>query len=106
MSKSKSFSGLPDITQMSAVYGDRTFNRYIVHERPISYGASLVTNLSSKDGKLYKNGVLILDSIQIKTCLTDLMSFLRDIENPVLVAHTAETFDVMVLCNKIIQCNI
>ena len=100
------FSGLPNITQMSAVYGDRTFNRYIVPEKPISYGASLVTNLSSKDGKLYKNGVLIMDSIQIKTCLTDLMSFLRDIENPVLVAHNAETFDAMVLCNKIIQCNI
>ena len=27
-----SFSGLPDITQMSAVYGDRTFSRYIVPE--------------------------------------------------------------------------
>ena len=99
-------SGLADITQISAVHDNKEFNKYVVPVKPITFGASMVTNLSTKDGQLFKNGVLVTDSVSIQSCLIDFKSFLSSIQNVILIGHNSENFDAIVLCNKFIQCNI
>ena len=68
-------SGLADITQISAVHDNKEFNKYVVPVKPITFGASMVTNLSTKDGQLFKNGVLVTDSVSIQSCLIEFRSF-------------------------------
>ena len=99
-------SGLAHITQISAVHDNKEFNKYVVPVKPITFGASMVTNLSTKDGQLLKNGVLVTDSVSIQSCLIEFKSFLSSIQNVILIGHNSEKFDAIVLCNKFIQCNI
>ena len=67
-------SGLADITQISAVHDDKEFNKYVVPDKPITSGASMVVNLSTKDGQLFRNGELVTDSVSIQSCLIEFRS--------------------------------
>ena len=68
--------------------------------KPISYGASAVTQLAVKDNKLYRNGSLV-QTVSIDECLFTFKEFLQNIINPVLVGHNIDNFDSIVLCNKL-----
>ncbi|XP_021373023.1 uncharacterized protein LOC110463022 [Mizuhopecten yessoensis] len=88
-------SGLSDIVQLSARTGEQTFSRYVLPTKPITEEATRITGLAVKAGHLYKDGVLV-ESVSLKTCVTDFAEWLSTFPSPVLVAHNAK-FDGMVL---------
>ena len=85
-------SGLADITQISAVHDDKDLNKYVFPVKPITFVASMVTNFSTKDGQLFKNGGLVTDSVLILSCLIEFKSFLSSIQNATLLVITQKKF--------------
>lgn len=86
-----------DITQLSAVCGDRVFNAYTVPRCAISRGASRVTGFTVRAGRLFYCGDPVKTVYHVDA-LTSFIKFLRSFRRPVLlVAHNAKRFDAPVL---------
>ncbi|KAF5286732.1 hypothetical protein FQR65_LT12465 [Abscondita terminalis] len=96
-------SGLTDnceILQIAAQYKDKTFSVYIKPRREIPPGASAVNGLTNVNGELYLGGVKV-SSVPLIKALRKFLSFLIDINHPVvLTAHNCN-FDAKVLLNSI-----
>ena len=82
-----------DITQIAASTKDSTFNKYIMPVKSIEPGASKVTNLTTRGGKLLYKGKEV-QSYEVKDALKDFLSFLQLSSQPILVGHNCRSFDV------------
>ncbi|XP_076863356.1 DNA polymerase III PolC-type [Brachyhypopomus gauderio] len=85
-----------DIVQLSAISGSKTFNVYMLPRCTMSDGASKVTGLTTCDQQLFLHGQS-LDTIPVKEALISFISFLKTINNPLLVGHNCRRFDRPIL---------
>ena len=99
------FSRTSDILQISAVYGDNQFNRYITPTQNISKGASNVTKLTTVNGKLFHDGKAVT-TVSVQDAMSEFTAFLKTVKNPVLVGHNIKTFDLIFLYNNLTKCQL
>ncbi|XP_062246851.1 uncharacterized protein plex9.1 [Platichthys flesus] len=92
-----------DITQLSAVCGERLFNVYTLPSRAITEGAQRVTGLTVSNGGLFLRGNR-LHTIPIYEALTSFIAFLQSFQRPILLAaHNAKGFDAPILTRVLLQ---
>ncbi|XP_023693973.1 DNA polymerase III subunit epsilon-like [Paramormyrops kingsleyae] len=84
------------ILQLSAVCGERTFNKYVLPRHSITAGASRVTGFTVEGGRLLQHGHP-MPTVPLRQALIDFLTFLRGVQSPVLVAHNALDFDAPIL---------
>lgn len=89
-----------DILQISAICGDKKFNRYAKTRRCISEKTSKVNSLTLDKGVLKYRGLQV-HAVNIRTALQKFVKFLEKIENPVLVAQNGKDFDIPFLRAKL-----
>ena len=85
-----------DILQISAIYSNLEFNKYITPTQPISKGASDITKLTAINGHLYFEGNPV-DTVTTKEALLQFMKFLKKRDKPLLVGHNIKIFDLSFL---------
>ncbi|XP_026856856.2 protein PML [Electrophorus electricus] len=85
-----------DIVQLSAISGNKIFNVYMLPRCTMTDGASRVTGLTTCADGLFLHGQS-LDTIPVKEALKSFISFLKTINNPLLVGHNCRRFDSPIL---------
>ena len=85
-----------DVIQISAIQGNLEFNKYITPTKPISKEASEVTKLTVKNGELHYDGIAV-ETLNCEEALGQFITFLQNIDKPVLVGHNIRTFDLLLL---------
>lgn len=97
-----------DITQISAVCGEKVFDKYITPNQSISPQASEVTGLKMINGELCYKGSPVKATSQY-AALVDFTNFVEncssDNKKAVLVGHNIKMFDVPVLYNALCKNN-
>ena len=95
-----------DIIQLAARCSDGTvFSRYMVPKQPITKEASRVTGLSLQSGVLCKNGEPV-DTVDLKKCLSEFISYLDDKGTPLCLGHNIKSFDCHIIINHLTKCNL
>ena len=95
-----------DIPQISATDGKHDFNSYMVPTKPISAGASRVTQLTVRKGKLYHMGKPV-DAVAMKDALQKFVNWLKAKNKKVLLfAHNAKAFDSDRIIYTLTRCNL
>nr|XP_006814344.1 PREDICTED: protein PML-like [Saccoglossus kowalevskii] len=89
-----------EITQLSAVTGEKQFEGYILPKQHISPVVSRITHLMVKNGELCYQGQPV-KTMDLKTCLEKFLYFLLDVKNPILVGHSNHSFDCRYLITAI-----
>ncbi|XP_048829193.1 DNA polymerase III PolC-type-like [Brienomyrus brachyistius] len=89
-----------DIVQLSAVCGDRTFNKYVIPSHSITAGASRVTGFTVEGDRLLQHGQPVW-TVPLGQALIEFLTFLRGFHRPVLVAHNALDFDAPILLRNL-----
>lgn len=88
------------ITQIAAVGGGRTFNTYVIPTKPISEGASRVTQLSFYNNCLYHKGQPV-HAVSAIEALSSFIDFVCSFQTkPILVGHNIRRFDCPVLASN------
>ena len=82
---------MSDILQISAVYGNMEYNKYITPMQPISEGASEVTKLTVINGQLHYDGKPV-NTVTAEDALLGFINFLKGIVKPVHAGHNIRTF--------------
>ncbi|XP_068759819.1 uncharacterized protein [Montipora capricornis] len=95
-----------DITQTSATDGKHDFSSYIVPTKLISAGASRVTQLTVRKGKLYHMGKPV-DAVEMKDALQKFVNWLKaKNKKVVLFARSANAFDSKGIIYTLTRCNL
>lgn len=94
-----------NITQLSAISGDRTFNMYTLPHGSFTAGASRVTGLTVHNHVLLHHGQPV-DTVPLRELLSSFISFLRSFHKPLLAAHNAKRFDCPVLARALDECSL
>jgi len=95
-----------DIIQISATDGNHSFNSYMVPTKPISAGASRVTQITVKRGKLHHMGKPV-DAVEMKSALQKFVNWLKaNKKKVVLFAHNANAFDSKRIIYTLMRCNL
>ena len=94
-----------DILQIKAVHDNDKLNMYIYPSQQISKSASDVTKLTIVNGTLCYNGKKVLTT-STKGALSDFITFLKGIPNPVLVGHNIKSFYLLFLYNHLNRCQL
>ncbi|KAL1248053.1 hypothetical protein QQF64_023429 [Cirrhinus molitorella] len=91
-----------DIVQLSAISGDRTFNKYLLPRCTMTDGASRVTGLTV-DGPnlLFKRRPV--QTVPHSQALRDFITFLKTLNRPFLVGHNSKRFDWPILTRVLDQ---
>ncbi|GCC34945.1 hypothetical protein chiPu_0013422 [Chiloscyllium punctatum] len=85
-----------DIVQLSAVTGEKVFNKYIVPNKPMSKGAEKVTGIQVIDGILYLRGKS-QTTCSLQDAMTAFLKFLQSLDRPLLIGHNIWRFDSPVI---------
>ncbi|CAJ1056072.1 Hypothetical predicted protein [Xyrichtys novacula] len=81
-----------EITQLSAVCGERVFNVYILPEGQIDQETSYITGITVDDGVMYLKGERV-ETTPLAEALSSFIAFLRSFHLPVLLAaHNVNCF--------------
>ncbi|XP_073687424.1 protein PML-like [Garra rufa] len=89
-----------DIVQLAAVSGGHTFNLFMVPRRPMQPGASRITGFSVKRHRLLLHRKPVLTS-SLREALVSFITFLRVLNQPLLVGHNIRRFDCHVLARAL-----
>ena len=89
-----------DIVQLAAVYGEQTFNSYVMSEKEIDKRASDAPGLSVRKGKLYY-GEKPVKTLEVAECLKVFLDWCTAIGKVALVAHNCKNFDAFRLLFQI-----
>ena len=89
-----------DITQIAATSETGSYSAYILPTKKISAGASQVTGLTVRNGQMFHNNTFV-PSLTLHAALQNLISFIRNINDPLLVAHNAFRFDSRLLISSL-----
>ncbi len=82
-----------EILQLSACYSTQMFNYYVMPQNNVCQTITELTGISISDGQMYQHGQKV-DSVTISKCLSDFVSWLKSLNNPIiLVGHNCKTFD-------------
>ena len=81
-----------DILQLSAVFGEETYDQYITPTRSIAAGASQVTGLTAIGGVLIHNGTPV-NTLSLQATLQNFLAWLQDKKPVLLVGHNFKIFD-------------
>ncbi|XP_060699803.1 uncharacterized protein LOC132827212 isoform X1 [Hemiscyllium ocellatum] len=81
-----------DIVQLSAVSGEKIFNKYIVPKKPMSKRAEKVTGIQVIDGILYLRGKS-QTTCSLQDAMTAFLKFLQSLDRPLLIGHNIWRFD-------------
>lgn len=91
-----------EIIQLSAICGDDTFNAYTMPSGNVADGATKVTGLSVRDGRLYLHETPV-PTVPLRQVFTSFLAYIRSFQGPVLLAaHNAELFDGVIL-SRVLQ---
>ncbi|XP_051888279.1 maternal protein exuperantia-like [Pristis pectinata] len=85
-----------EIVQLSAVSGEKIFNKYILPGKPISEGASRINGFQVMDGVLYLQGEPQTTS-SVQDTMEAFLHFLQSLGTPLLVGHNNWKFDAPIL---------
>ena len=72
------------------------FNRYVLPTCPITTSATAVTGLYVSGGELFCHKEKV-QTVDIESCLSDFILWLKSFEKPVLVCHNGKVFDAVIL---------
>ncbi|XP_066557865.1 DNA polymerase III subunit epsilon [Amia ocellicauda] len=89
-----------DIIQLSAISGERTLNVYMLPRCNMTEEASRITGFTVEDSTLLLHGQPV-ETMTHKEALTYFMTFLRNLHQPLLVAHNGKRFDCPVLARTL-----
>ncbi|XP_067911721.1 protein PML-like isoform X2 [Heterodontus francisci] len=81
-----------DIVQLSAVSGEKIFNKYILPSRPMSAGAVTITGIQIMGGILYLRGQP-QPTCSLQEAMTAFLQFLQSLDRPLLAGHNIWKFD-------------
>ncbi|XP_067861589.1 protein PML-like isoform X2 [Heptranchias perlo] len=85
-----------DIVQLSAVSGEKIFDKYTLPSNPISAGAAAINGLQVMDGILYLRGEP-QPTCSLQDAMADFLQFLQTINKPLLAGHNIWKFDCPVI---------
>ena len=80
--------------------GDKEYDQYVLPIKPIDIKATQTHHIRLENNKLYKYNEL-LNTADLKTCITNFNNFLCTFNNPVLVCHNGKKFVSIILANSI-----
>lgn len=90
-----------DITQIAAVCGNKTFNRYIRPEAEISLEATKVTGITCVGGIMKHNGTVV-ESSDPGAGLQDFIDFINSFESkPIVLGQKIQSYDIPVLMHHL-----
>ena len=98
----------PEIVQLSAVCGNKIFDKYIMPSKKMCPIASKVTKLYVRDNMMYhrRNPV---KSYSLLQALLDFLEYLQQVSDedrqPILAGHNILSYDVPILYRSLRQCN-
>ncbi|XP_078409956.1 protein PML-like [Cetorhinus maximus] len=75
-----------DIVQLSAVSGEKIFDKYILPSNPLSAGAAAVTEIQIMDGILYLRGEP-QPTCSLQEAMAAFFQFLQSLDKPLLAGH-------------------
>ena len=75
--------------------------RFIIPDEDIHPGATRVNGFTKRNGQLYHNGSLVENAVSPRRGLTDFLTWIRSLDNVVLIAHNCSAFDKPVLLNNL-----
>ncbi|XP_078409953.1 protein PML-like [Cetorhinus maximus] len=81
-----------DIVQLSAVSGEKIFDKYILPSNPMSAGAAAVTGIQIMDGILYLRGEP-QPTCSLQEAMAAFFQFLQSLDRPLLAGHNIWKFD-------------
>ncbi|XP_078277374.1 protein PML-like [Rhinoraja longicauda] len=85
-----------DIVQLSAMSGEKIFNKYILPSKSISEGAFAITGFQVLDGVLYLRGEPVQAS-SLQDTLEAFLHFLQSLATPLIIGHNIWKFDAPIL---------
>lgn len=95
------FARTSDITQIAAICGNKTFNRYIRPDAEISLEATKVTGISCVAGIMKHNGTVV-ESSDPGAGLQAFIDFINSFESkPVILGHNIQSYDIPVLMHQL-----
>ncbi|XP_062887855.1 protein PML-like [Mobula hypostoma] len=90
--------GGDDMVQLSAVSGEKTFNKYILPRKPMLVGIPTDSGFQMVDGVLYQRGEAQA-ACSLQDVMKSFLQFLQQLDLPLLVGHRIWTHDSQILCN-------
>ncbi|XP_078083754.1 protein PML-like [Mustelus asterias] len=81
-----------DIVQLSAVSGEKIFDKYILPSIAMSAGATAITGIQVMDGVLYVRGEP-QTTCSLQEAMAAFLEFLQSLNKPLLVGHNIWKFD-------------
>ncbi|XP_067911507.1 protein PML-like isoform X2 [Heterodontus francisci] len=88
--------GSTDIVQLSAVSGEKIFNKYILPSNPMSPGAVTITGIQIMGGILYLRGEPQL-TCSLQEAMTAFLQFLQSLDRPLLAGHNIWVRDCQII---------
>ncbi|XP_062887440.1 protein PML-like isoform X1 [Mobula hypostoma] len=85
-----------DMVQLSAVSGEKIFDKYILPVKSISEGASAINGFQVMDGVLYRFGEPQSTS-SLQETMEAFLQFLKALGTPLLIGHNIWKFDAPIL---------
>lgn len=94
-----------DITQIAAVAGEDSFDRYILPTQPISAGATQATGLSVINNVLCYKGMPV-HSVSLQIAMEDFLVWLQSRKPCLLIGHNFRVFDFPRLTRSLELCQL
>ncbi|XP_048411722.2 protein PML-like isoform X2 [Stegostoma tigrinum] len=89
-------TGSGDIIQLSAVSGEKTFDKYILPREPVSAGATNISGIQVTDGVWYLRGEP-QTTCSIRDAMTGFLQFLQSLGRSLLAGHNIWVRDCQVI---------
>ncbi len=94
------------MVQIAAIYNDTVFSEYVTPSVDINPGASQVTSIYfDRETNIMTHHGEPVSHLPAEQVLCRLAKFLREIDNPILVAHNGLGYDFIILYKALISCN-
>ncbi|XP_072355133.1 protein PML-like [Scyliorhinus torazame] len=85
-----------DIVQLSAVSGEKIFDKYIMPSNPMTEAAAAITGIQVMDGILYLRGEA-QPTCSLQEAMTAFLQFLQSLDRPLLAGHNIWIRDCQIL---------